>query len=109
MQQFEFLKKAMESQQDVKKPNIKKLDALNAQIDSLQKELAKYTKELIASVTEEKKGKQTILTTASGTVYITQTESNTRYGRNVWDVDGELIKCDVRHSMRDVKYFVATL
>ena len=29
MQQFEFLKKAMESQQDVKKPNIKKLDALN--------------------------------------------------------------------------------
>lgn len=29
MQQFEFLKKAMESQQDVKKPDIKKLDALN--------------------------------------------------------------------------------
>ena len=86
-----------------------KLNALNAQIDSLQKELANYTKELIASVTEEKKGKKTILTTVAGTVYITQTESNTRYGRNVWDADGELIKCDVRHSMRDVKYFVATL
>ena len=32
MQQFEFLKKAMESQQDVKKPNIKKLDALKLKI-----------------------------------------------------------------------------
>ena len=86
-----------------------KLDALCAQINSLQKELTDYKKELIASVTEEKKGKKTILTTASGTVYITQTDSNTRYGRNVWNADGELIKCDVRHNMRDVKYFVATL
>ena len=86
-----------------------KLDALYMQINSLQKELADYTKELIASVTEEKKGKKTILTTANGAVYITQTESNTRYGRNVWDSNGELIKCDVRHSMRDVKFFVATL
>ena len=86
-----------------------KIDALNAQINSLQEELANYKKELIASVTEEKKGKKTILTTASGTVYITQTESNTRYGRNVWDVDGELVKCDVRHTMNCVKYFVATL
>jgi len=86
-----------------------KLDALNAQINSLQKELVNCIKELIESVTEDKKGKKTILTTAEGTVYITQTESNTRYGRNVWDADGQLIKCDVRHSMRDVKYFVATL
>ena len=90
-----------------------KLDALYMQINSLQKELDDYKKELIASVTEAKKGNlKTILTTVDGTVYITQTVSNPTYGRKVWDSNGELIKCAdgyKLYSMRDVKFFVATL
>jgi hypothetical protein len=86
-----------------------KIAQLQNSIHELQQQLVDYRKELIRSVVEEPRGHKIILTTQSGSRYLTQKAANGRHGRKVWDLDGNLITVEVRSNMQDVKFYVATL
>jgi hypothetical protein len=86
------------------------IESIEQQINDLQKQLELAKRTLIKSVTAEAKGRYTTLTTADGTKYVTQTQSDSNMNRSVWNEDRTVcINANVRSSLSDVKLFVARL
>jgi hypothetical protein len=86
------------------------MDSIEQQINDLQKQLELVKRTLIKSVTAEAKGRYTTLTTADGTKYVTQTQSDSCMNRSIWNADRTVcIDANVRSSISDVKLFVARL
>ena len=86
------------------------IDDFALRIKNLKAEEAAYRKELIASVIQEStNGNKLVMVRPDGQKFLIQRYANTRGGRNIYDENGNIVRCDVRHSIDDVKYVICLI